>query len=204
MRYALLAFAGGCLMALGIAGLALREAPRALPMPPPKTEATLSGTARPDMGGQPPAPTIPSTPCTPPFEIVASNLPATLGVAPGRGSVTVRVAPLPEGEHAFEVLVMVDVGFAGGTLAPSGPEVTGFLAGRAHPVAGPGQTITFDVPVPPAGGPVEVDGVPRGSRWDAVTASPRLGPPVLKGTSTQEGRVLRVDTNGRPPCVTTP
>lgn len=198
MRQALLAFLGGCLMALGMAGIALREAPRALPTPSPKTEATLSGTARPDMGGQPPAPTIPSTPCTPPFEIVASNLPATLGAAPGRGSVTVRVAPLPEGEHAFEVLVMVDAGLV------AGPSIAGFLAGRARPAPGPRQTFTFDVTVPAASGPMEVDGVTQERRWDAVTASPRLGPPVLKGTSTQGGGVLRVDTNGRPPCVTTP
>jgi hypothetical protein len=100
--------------------------------------------------------------------------------------------------------VLVDVGFAGGSLAPSGPEVTGFLAGRARPAAGRGETLTFTVTVPQASAPIQVDGVARGSRWDVAIPAPRLGPPVLKGTSTQGGRVLRIDTNGRPPCVTTP
>lgn len=184
-------------MAAGIAGIALRE-PSMASVAPPQPVPARPMTGAPDLGAHPPVPTIPSTPCVPPFEVVASNLPATLGAAPTRGSVTVRVAPLPEGEHVFDVIVMVDAGFV------RGPEIAGFLAGHGRPAAGPGQTVTFTVTVPAASGPIEIDGVPRGSRWDAVTASPRLGPPVLKGTSTQGGRVLRIDTNGRPPCVTTP
>ncbi len=136
MRTAALTFLGGCLLALGITAIALRE-PSAFrgEVPGPACIVPVVHPA-PLRATEVPAPTIPSTPCTPPFEIVASNLPAVLGAAPGQGSVTVRVAPLPEGEHAFEVVVPVDIGFAGGSLAPSGPRITGFVAGRARPTWG--------------------------------------------------------------------